>query len=113
MVGGKEEKVTKIISTIGMTSRMIILITLIDTYLEIITRAEMTLVNLVRTLHQIGLTDLKVLPLHHLHHQMKIEAVDVTVDCKVKVVVIVTGLMTETVTNSDNEMMVVLLNHQT
>ena len=113
MAGGEEEMVAKIMTTIGMTSEMIIPITLVDTRLEIIAAAGMTLANLVMTLHQIGLTDLKVLPLHHLHHQMKIEAVDVTVDCKVKVVVIVTGLMTETVTNSDNEMMVVLLNHQT
>src|ERR1700680_1396627 len=80
MAGGEEEMVAKIMTTIGMTSEMIIPITLIDTCLEIIAAAGMTLANLVMTLHQIGLTDLKVLPLHHLHHQMKIEAVDVTVD---------------------------------
>jgi hypothetical protein len=112
-VRGKEKMVTKITSTIGMTSKMIIPITLIDTRLEIIARAGMTLVNLVMTLHQVGLTNLKVLLPHHLHHQMKIEAVNETVNREVKVVIIVTRLTTEIVANSNNEMMMVLLNHQT
>jgi hypothetical protein len=93
MVGGKEEMVMKIMSTIGMTSEMIIPITLVDTHLEIIA-AGMTLVNLVMTLHQIGLTDLEVLPLCHLHHQMKIEAVGVTINCKIIIVVMVARLTT-------------------
>src|SRR6202142_1106798 len=113
MAGGEEEMVAKIMTTIGMTSEMIIPITLVDTRLEIIARAGMTLVNLVMTLHQIGLTDLEVLPLCHLHHQVKIEAVNVTVNCKVKVVIIVTGLMTKIVANNDDKMMMVLPNHKT
>src|SRR6202050_1553326 len=113
MAGGEEEMVVKIITTIGMTSKMIIPITLVDTCLEIIAAVGMTLANLVMTLHQIGLTDLKVLPLRHLHQRMKIEAVDVTVDREVKVVVIVAGLTTEIVANGVDEMMMVLLNHQT
>src|ERR1700683_2226751 len=113
MAGGEEEMVVKIITTIGMTSKMIIPITLVDTCLEIIAAVGMTLANLVMTLHQIGLTDLEVLPLCHLHQWMKIEAVDVTVNREVKVVVIVAGLTTEIVANGVNEMMMVLLNHQT
>src|ERR1700685_3408877 len=109
MAGGKEEMVAKIITTIGMTSEMIIPITLVDTRLEIIAAAGMTLANLVMTLHQIGLTDLEVLPLRHLYHSMKIEAVEVTIDREVKVVVITT----EIIANGVDEMMMVLLNHQT
>src|ERR1700685_3710875 len=112
MAGGEEEMVAKIMTTIGMTSKMIIPITLVDTRLEIIAVAGNNPANPVMNLHQIGLTDLEVLPLRH-HHQMKIEAVDVTVDREVKVVVIVAGLTTEIVANSVNEMMMVLLNHQT
>ena len=112
-MAGSKKMAVKIILTIGMTSKMIIPMTLIDTHLEIIARAGMTLVNLVMTLHQIGLTDLEVLPLCHLHHQVKIEAVNVTVNCKVKVVIIVTGLMTKIVANNDDKMMMVLLNHKT
>src|SRR6202167_4057205 len=113
MAGGEEEMVANIMMTIGMTSEMIIPITLVDTRLEIITAAGMTLANLVMTLHPIGLTELEVLPLCHLHQRMKIEAVDVTVDREVKVVVIVAGLTTEIVANGIDEMMMVLLNHQT
>src|ERR1700685_4184383 len=113
MVGGEEEMVAKIITTIGMTSKMIIPITLVDTHLEIIAAAGMTLANLVMILHQIGLTDLEVLPLCHLHQQMKIEAVDVTVNREVKVVIIVTGLTTEIIANGVDETIMVLLSHQT
>src|ERR1700734_2581042 len=113
MAGGEEEMVAKIMTTIGMTSEMIIPITLVDTRLEIIAAAGMTLANLVMTLHQIGLTELEVLPLCHLHHQMKIEAVNVTINHEVKVVVIVAGVTTEIVANGDDETMIVLPNHQT
>src|SRR6202046_2263477 len=113
MAGGEEEMVAKIMTTIGMTSEMIIPITLVDTRLEIIAAAGMTLAELVMTLHQIRLKNPEGSPLRHLHQRMKIEAVDVTVDREVKVVIIVAGLTTEIVANGVDEMMMVLLNHQT
>ena len=63
------------------------------------------------------LIDFEGLPPHlwklrHPHQEMRIEAINESVDCKVKVVVIVAKLVTDIITSGDDEMMMVHQNHQ-